>query len=128
MKRKWVFTVRYCDDGSIKTIKARFVACGYSQTTDDYDTIFAATLPGCSMRFLFACIADEDLETDHVDAVKAFTQAKLTASYTSRCLKASLLPVTSSSFTWRWKASAKVQLCGLAITRRLLSSADVHHG
>ena len=37
--------------------------------------MFAATLPGVSFRFLCCCIADEDLETDHIDAVKAFTQA-----------------------------------------------------
>ena len=39
--------------------------------------MFAATLPGVSFRVLLVCIADEDLETDHIDAVKAFTQADI---------------------------------------------------
>ena len=43
----------------------------------DYDSIFAATLPGVSFRMLMAWIADEDLDTDHIDAVKAFTQADI---------------------------------------------------
>ena len=75
MKSRWVFAVKYDIDGSIKVVKARFVACGYSQREgSDYDKIFAATLPGVALRLLAACIAHEDLETDHIDAVKAFTQ------------------------------------------------------
>ena len=75
MKGKWVFVIKYNEDGSVKRVKARYVACGYSQTTDDYDQVFASQLCGISVRFLFSCIAEEDLETDHIDAVKAFTQA-----------------------------------------------------
>ena len=33
--------------------------------------------PRSNARFLLSCIADEDLETDHIDAVKAFTQADI---------------------------------------------------
>ena len=62
MKSRWVFAVKYKADGSINTVKARFVACGYSQREgSDYDKVFAATLPGVSLRVLVACIADEDL-------------------------------------------------------------------
>ena len=77
LKSRWVFAVKYNDDdGSIKVVKARFVACGYSQREgSDYDKVFAATLPGVCFRMLTACIADEDLETDSIDAVKAFTQS-----------------------------------------------------
>ena len=76
MKSKWVFTIKYNIDGSVKLVKARFVGCGYSQLEGtDYDKIFAATLPGVSLRCLLCWIADEDLETDHIDAVKALTQA-----------------------------------------------------
>ena len=76
LKSRWVFTVKYEDDGSIKVVKARFVACGYSQEEgSDYDKIFAATLPGVSFRILMAIIAGEELNTDHIDAVKAFTQS-----------------------------------------------------
>jgi hypothetical protein len=52
------------------------VGCGYSQVEGrDYESVFAATLPGVSFRLLVCMIADEDLETDQIDAVKAFTQA-----------------------------------------------------
>jgi len=76
LKSKWVFTVKYEDDGSIKLVKARFVGCGYSQIEHtDYDKVFASNLSSVAFRILVGCIADEDLETDHTDAVKAFTQA-----------------------------------------------------
>ena len=76
LKSKWVFTVKYNDDGSIKLVKARFVGCGYSQIeNDDYDKVFASNLSSVAFRILIGCIADEDLCTDHTDAVKAFTQA-----------------------------------------------------
>ena len=75
MKGKWVFAIKYEEDGSIKRVKGRFVACGYSQVeTEDYGQVFAATLPWVSLRILLCCICDEDLETDQMDAVKAFTQ------------------------------------------------------
>ena len=76
LKSKWVFTVKYNDDGSILLVKARFVGCGYSQIENtDFDQVFASNLSAVAFRFLISCIADEDLETDHTDAVKAFTQA-----------------------------------------------------
>ena len=75
LKSKWVFTIKYNDDGTIKVVKARFVACGYSQIENsDYDKVFASTLCCVAFRALLCCIADENLETDHTDAVKAFTQ------------------------------------------------------
>ena len=75
-KSKWVYAIKYNNDGSVEKIKARFVACGYSQSEgSDFDKVFAATLPGVGFRLLCTWIADEDLETDHIDAVKAFTQA-----------------------------------------------------
>ena len=77
-RSRWVFAIAYHEDGSIRKIKARFVGCGYSMTANkDYDKVFAATLPGVSFRVLLVCVADEDLETDHIDAVKAFTQADI---------------------------------------------------
>lgn len=79
-KSRWVFAVKLNDDNSIKLVKGRVVGCGYSQVQGkDYENVFAATLPGVSFRLLCCCIADEDLETDHIDAVKAFTQAGIDA-------------------------------------------------
>ena len=75
---RWVFAAKFNNDGSVKSVKARFVGCGYTMIKDDdYDQVFAATLPGVSFRVLLVCIADENLETDHIDAVKAFTQADI---------------------------------------------------
>ena len=34
-------------------------------------------MPGVNFRCLIACINDEDLDTDHIDAKKAFTQADI---------------------------------------------------
>ena len=76
LKSRWVFAIKYNEDGSISVVKVRFVACGYSQQEgSDYDRVFASTLPGVSLRTLVGAVADEDLETDHIDAVKAFTQS-----------------------------------------------------
>lgn len=76
MKSRWVPDVKFKEDGSISRVKMRFVGCGYSQLAEaDYGRVFAANLAGVSFRLLMACIADEDLETDQLDAVKAFTQA-----------------------------------------------------
>ena len=78
MKSRWVFTVKYKADGSVLKVKARFVACGYSQIEGaDFSEIYAATLPGVSFRVFMSLCAADDMETDHIDAVKAFTQANL---------------------------------------------------
>ena len=78
MKSKWVFDVKLNADGSIKKVKTRFVGCGYSQIEGrDYDSVYAATPPAYSLRFWFTVVTDEGLDTDHIDAVKAFTQAEV---------------------------------------------------
>ena len=76
MKSRWVFDVRVNADGSIRKIKTRFVGCGYSQVAGrDFDSVYAATPPAFTLRFFFSVVAAEGLCTDHLDAVKAFTQA-----------------------------------------------------
>ena len=80
MRSRWVIHITLNDDGSVKSVKARFVACGYSQVEGedyDWDKIYSSTPPGTSIRLFASIVADEDLETDSVDAVKAFTQASL---------------------------------------------------
>jgi len=78
LKVKWVIDVFLSDDGSVLRVKARLVACGYTQVEGlDYDEVFAHTLPGVCFRLFSSILADEDLEDDQIDAVKAFTQAKL---------------------------------------------------
>ena len=76
MKSRWVFDVRVNADGSIRKIKTRFVGGGYSQVPGrDFDSVYAATPPAFTLRFFFSVVAAEGLCTDHLDAVKAFTQA-----------------------------------------------------
>ena len=78
LKSKWDITFKMDDDGTILSVKARFVACGYSQEPErDFDKTFASTLPGCCFRIWCSTVADEDLETDSIDAVKAFTQGDI---------------------------------------------------
>ena len=51
LKSKWVLTVKLHPDGSIKRVKARFVACGYSQIEGwEYTEVFAKNLTGPSFR------------------------------------------------------------------------------
>ena len=65
-------------DGTVKKVKARFVACGYSQVPgEDFDKTTAPTLPGPCCRLFVSIVAEEGLETDSIDAVKAFTQASV---------------------------------------------------
>jgi hypothetical protein len=76
LKSRWVLTVKKHPDGSVRVVKARLVACGYGQREGtDYTEVFAATLAAPSFRLLCALIANDDFETDQIDAYKAFTQA-----------------------------------------------------
>ena len=78
VKVKWVINIWLAEDGSITKVKCRLVGCGYSQVKgEDFDKTSAPTLPGPSYRLFCSLVADEDLETDQIDAIKAFTQADL---------------------------------------------------
>ena len=76
MKSRWVISIIYNADGSVKKVKCRFVGCGYSQIAGfEYDEVFAGTLRNPCFRNFCAMAAGEDLEMDEFDAIKAFTQA-----------------------------------------------------
>jgi hypothetical protein len=77
MKLKWVIMVFLGLCGVVLKVKCRLVACGYSQLPSEYGKTYAPTLPGPCYRLFCTIVAQEDLETDFIDAVKAFTQAKL---------------------------------------------------
>ena len=86
MKTKWVIIVYLAEDASVVKVTTRLVACGYSEIEGvDYGTITAPTLPGPCYRMFTSIVADEDLETDSIDAVKAFTQAFLDRKLYCRC-------------------------------------------
>ena len=76
IKSRWVLQFKLNDDHSLKAVKARFVGCGYGQIAGlEYKDIFSSTLTANSFRTLCDIIADEDLETDSIDARRAFTQS-----------------------------------------------------
>ena len=78
MKTKWVITISFNADGTLRKIKCRFVACGYSQIEGkDFKDIYASTLSAPSFRLWVLTVNDEKMLTDKIDAVKAFTQAKV---------------------------------------------------
>lgn len=54
---KWVFKIKYKDDGQIDRFKARLVAKGHSQTKGvDYKKIFAPMVKMVTIRFIIAWI------------------------------------------------------------------------
>eukprot|EP00966_Prymnesium_polylepis_P025906 597072-Prymnesium_polylepis.1 len=89
VKSRWVLKFTNNDDGSIRSVKCKLVACGYSQRAGiDYFEVYAKTPAGPNIRLFSAVVADGDLETYQIDAVKAFTQADVEIS-SSRCPRAS---------------------------------------
>ena len=75
-RSRWVFDIKTRRDGSIERYKARFVACGYSQTQGiDYDRAFSATMRSTSFRTLLSLAAVHNLRLDSLDVSNAFVQA-----------------------------------------------------
>ena len=80
VKSKWVLRYFTNADGSLAKVKARLVACGYSQVEgQDYTDVFAATLKAADFRLFYCLIATWDWDTDQIDAVEAFTQSDIDA-------------------------------------------------
>jgi hypothetical protein len=84
MKGKWVYTIKYNPDGSIKKFKARWVAKGYSQIEGlHYNETFSSTMRAASTRLLLASSVGIDDFTNkpkqrkHVDVDKAFTHSDI---------------------------------------------------
>mmetsp|Transcript_44105 Transcript_44105/g.107166 ORF Transcript_44105/g.107166 Transcript_44105/m.107166 type:complete len:1025 (-) Transcript_44105:235-3309(-) len=76
IRSKWVLKWTLNDDGTIRSVKARLVACGYGQIEGrEFTDVYARTLAAPSFRLFCSIVALEDLETDHIDAYKAFTQS-----------------------------------------------------
>lgn len=73
---RWVFDVKYAENGGIDKFKARLVARGFSQRYGiDYQDTFAPTMRMDSFRVLLALVAVEDLECHQVDVNNAFTES-----------------------------------------------------
>ena len=78
LKSRIVFKIKYGPDGSILKYKARFVACGYSQSYGlDYLETFAPVVQLPALRLMLALCVNLGLKTFHIDFENAFLQADL---------------------------------------------------
>ena len=76
---RFVYVRKVNPDNSIR-YKARWVARGFTQVDGEnfnWDTVFAPVLRMTSLRWLFSCIAEYNLEVTSADVVQAFLQSEL---------------------------------------------------
>jgi hypothetical protein len=75
---RWVFKVKYEENGLPKRFKARLVAQGFTQRPGiDYFDTFAPTLRLESMRLILAIVAAQDLELHQLDIVGAYLEGPI---------------------------------------------------
>jgi len=70
----WVFTYKFDDDGYFLSFKARLVARGDLQATEE--ETYAATLAAQMFRLCMALMCNFDIESRQYDALNAFANAK----------------------------------------------------
>ena len=83
---RWVFRIKYNNDGTINKYKARIVAKGYTLVVGiDYKATFAPDVCTASLRLLFSIGASRDLEIHHIDVTTAFLLAPLDETIYMQC-------------------------------------------
>jgi hypothetical protein len=95
----WVYTYKFNADGYLKSFKARLVARGGLQLTEE--ETYAATLAAQTFRAIIAIACTFDLEVRQFDVVAAYSHANLEQPLTAhlpegfkqkgKCLQVSLL-------------------------------------
>jgi transposase InsO family protein len=75
---KWVFKVKYADNGNVEHFKGRLVAKGYTQKYGiDYDETFSPVVRFSSIRALLAFAVQSDMQIHQMDVVSAFLNGRL---------------------------------------------------
>jgi hypothetical protein len=74
---KWVFDIKYNPDGTVKKVKARLVAQGFSQRPEDYGPTYMPTPAKESVNGTYAISAKWDHELYTFDITQAFTHSKI---------------------------------------------------
>ena len=70
---KWVFKVKYDEEGGVTKFKARLVARGFSQVYGvDYEETYAPTVHYSSLLVLFAITARQGWHLHQLDVVSAY--------------------------------------------------------
>lgn len=75
----WAHRIIWNDDNSVAELRARLVGKGYRQVKGvDFEENYSSTPRVTSVRLFLSIVAARDLETEHCDVVKAFTQNAVT--------------------------------------------------
>eukprot|EP00963_Diacronema_lutheri_P010611 scaffold1117_cov307-Pavlova_lutheri.AAC.1 len=75
---KWVFKVKYDQDGNIQRFKARLVAKGFKQVASiDFGETFAPVAKESTLRLLWTLAAKRDWEVENIDIKTAFLNGDL---------------------------------------------------